>query len=840
MDPVHVLLADIYHSIHEIVTLNEKIESDHVNCQNLVEQLKLLKPLLDDVKDSKIALTGSAVRSFEELNSALDTARQLIERCGGKGSKVYRVLRRQQFVAKFRNVSLDIYRVLNSLPLSSLRIPDQIKLQVESCAEELRRVRFSGESLDEQTLEEVESLLRDHRENLKISCEKLQWIADRFNLISNQEVLKEASALEKEKEYVRGEKDKQEEEYITDVIGVITQICDYLVEVKQSQPGGGVPIPADFRCPLSLELMSDPVIVASGQTYERAYIQQWLDQGMTTCPKTRQALSHTNLIPNYTVKALIANWCELNNVALPEPAKLPTCTVPQSQTSQIVTKQKESDEDMLALSREESLDGTMGSISASEPLLRSVPSSREDHVSLKESIGFASGSEKQEDLNAKSGSSSDIGDESLSMRETVNNNHGHEQLPGHSRNASVSSVASSLDDGQVSAVGVTNSLRRPNASSDGSQYSSDVSGELKLASSVKGSQHRENRDTEPSTPYTGRFGAVGLSLWRRRPDDWNTGPRIISSTSDTSDDGPGIILKVEKLVDDLQSNIIEVQRAAAAELRLLAKYNMENRIIIANCRAIRPLVALLHCSDFETQENAVTALLNLSINDNNKIDIVAAGAIDPLIYVLKTGSPEARENAAATLFSLSVMEENKIIIGQSGAIPPLVDLLRDGTPRGKKDAATALFNLSIYHDNKARIVRAGAIKSLVELMDPAAGMVDKAVAVLANLSTIPEGRFAIGEEGGIPALVEVVELGSQRGKENAAAALLQLCTNSNRFRALVLQEGAIPPLVALAQSGTPRAKEKAQALLRHFRDQRHAIIGRGGPDRQMDRHYDRS
>ena len=50
------------------------------------------------------------------------------------------------------------------------------------------------------------------------------------------------------------------------------------------------------------------------------------------------------------------------------------------------------------------------------------------------------------------------------------------------------------------------------------------------------------------------------------------------------------------------------------------------------------------------------------------------------------------------------------------------------SPRGKKDATTALFNLSIYHDNKARIVRAGAVKSLVELMDPAAGMVDKAVA----------------------------------------------------------------------------------------------------------------
>ncbi|CAI0430343.1 unnamed protein product [Linum tenue] len=61
----------------------------------------------------------------------------------------------------------------------------------------------------------------------------------------------------------------------------------------------------------------------------------------------------------------------------------------------------------------------------------------------------------------------------------------------------------------------------------------------------------------------------------------------------------------------------------------------------------------------------------------------------------------------------------------------------------------------------------------------------------------------------IPVLVEVVELDSARGKENATAALLQLCTNSNRFCNMVLQEGVVPPLVALSQSGTPRAIEKA-------------------------------
>ena len=147
--------------------------------------------------------------------------------------------------------------------------------------------------------------------------------------------MREASYLEREKDYARAEKDKQEEDYINQIIGLVTQMCDYLVELKQSQTEAGVPIPANFRCPLSLELMSDPVFVASGQTYERGYIQRWLEQGMITCPKTRQTPTHRNLIPNYTVKALIANWCESNNVPLPEPPKPVTYTSQRNQTTKI-------------------------------------------------------------------------------------------------------------------------------------------------------------------------------------------------------------------------------------------------------------------------------------------------------------------------------------------------------------------------------------------------------------------------------------------------------------------------------------------------------------------------
>ncbi|KAI9077728.1 hypothetical protein K1719_040334 [Acacia pycnantha] len=57
--------------------------------------------------------------------------------------------------------------------------------------------------------------------------------------------------------------------------------------------------PEEFKCPLSKELMRDPVIVASGKTYDRPFIQKWLKAGNRTCPETQQVLSHTVLTPNH-------------------------------------------------------------------------------------------------------------------------------------------------------------------------------------------------------------------------------------------------------------------------------------------------------------------------------------------------------------------------------------------------------------------------------------------------------------------------------------------------------------------------------------------------------------
>lgn len=74
----------------------------------------------------------------------------------------------------------------------------------------------------------------------------------------------------------------------------------------------GVQIPYHFMCPISLELMRDPVTLHTGQTYDRASIQSWVATGNTTCPVTRTPLSDFTLVPNHTLRRFIQDWCVAN------------------------------------------------------------------------------------------------------------------------------------------------------------------------------------------------------------------------------------------------------------------------------------------------------------------------------------------------------------------------------------------------------------------------------------------------------------------------------------------------------------------------------------------------
>ncbi|KAJ0571837.1 putative armadillo-like helical protein [Helianthus annuus] len=151
----------------------------------------------------------------------------------------------------------------------------------------------------------------------------------------------------------------------------------------------------------------------------------------------------------------------------------------------------------------------------------------------------------------------------------------------------------------------------------------------------------------------------------------------------------------------------------------------------------------------DLQEDLITTLLNLSINDSNKKLVAETPMVIPLLLdALRFGTIETRTNAAATLFTLSALDSNKSVIGKSGGLKPLIDLLEEGHPLAMIDVVSAIFNLCIQHENKARVVRDGAVRVLLNKIKNRVH-VGELLPILAMLSSNQKAVEEMGDLGAV-------------------------------------------------------------------------------------------
>jgi hypothetical protein len=106
-----------------------------------------------------------------------------------------------------------------------------------------------------------------------------------------------------------------------------------------------IDVPYHFLCPISMELMRDPVTISTGITYDRENIERWLfsckNNNNTTCPATKQVLSSKEVTPNHTLRRLIQAWCTLNASHGIERIPTPKPPVDKSQIVKLLNTAKE-------------------------------------------------------------------------------------------------------------------------------------------------------------------------------------------------------------------------------------------------------------------------------------------------------------------------------------------------------------------------------------------------------------------------------------------------------------------------------------------------------------------
>ncbi|CAK8567187.1 unnamed protein product [Lathyrus sativus] len=304
----------------------------------------------------------SGIQALCSLHVALEKAKNVLQHCS-ESSKLYLAITGDSVLVKFEKAKCAL---VDSLKLVEDIVSQSIGYQIDEIVNEIAGIVFALDPSEKQVGDDLIALLQQDRKfsdsNDSSELECFHMAATRLGITSSRAALTERRALKKLIERARGEEDKRKESIIAYLLHLMrkyskifrnefsddndSQPCSPTVHkpLVNGVPGshyqafdrqisklgsfnfnpnnkksGQMPLPPEeLRCPISLQLMSDPVIIASGQTYERACIEKWFNDGHSTCPKTQQKLAHLSLTPNYCVKGLVASWCEQNGIPVPE------------------------------------------------------------------------------------------------------------------------------------------------------------------------------------------------------------------------------------------------------------------------------------------------------------------------------------------------------------------------------------------------------------------------------------------------------------------------------------------------------------------------------------------
>ncbi|XP_034704509.1 U-box domain-containing protein 1-like [Vitis riparia] len=343
--PTGSLLESLIHISNEVASMERLPVIQVRNISTMIRRIKLLSSLFEEIHEMNTPLPPSSILCLTELFSVIRRVKSFIQGCKD-ASSLWSLVQTELISSQFHVVVKEMGRALDILPLSLLNITADIREQVELLHKQAKRVDLFVDPRELQRREELLQVMATNNEkNAKskalVDFREVKEILSSIGLRSPLDYDEEISKLEAEAQKQAGTGGLIVVSNINNLISLVLYSKSMIFSEEHnektneafkkrsasfrmnddhssSSQSAILNIPDEFRCPISLDLMRDPVIVASGHTYDRNSIAQWINTGHNTCPKSGMKLIHMALIPNYALKSLVHQWCRENNIQLIE------------------------------------------------------------------------------------------------------------------------------------------------------------------------------------------------------------------------------------------------------------------------------------------------------------------------------------------------------------------------------------------------------------------------------------------------------------------------------------------------------------------------------------------
>ncbi|KAG6666577.1 U-box domain-containing protein 5-like isoform X1 [Carya illinoinensis] len=340
--------------------------------KKLLDRISTVLPLIEAAQPPG----SSGIEALGSLNDSIERAMQFSMSCS-RSSKLYLAVRGNKIASKCQRSKNLLEESLSQI---QTMVPHELAEEISHIMDDLTGAKFTLNSSEEEAIKAVRRFLlqcasaSDLMETSEIKA--LQLAASMLDITSPDAIRREKNSIKKKLLEVKysnlKEKDTlnsllhllkkyghlilqepsangcvQHEEAIafekcgcsstySQSVEVESQIGCQHHEVQIDLSSRAIP-PEEFKCPISSRLMHDPVVIASGQTFERMNIQKWFDGGNEICPKTKIKLAHLSLTPNMAMKDLISKWCMANAVTIPDPTMISEVHAWETSSTSIVS-----------------------------------------------------------------------------------------------------------------------------------------------------------------------------------------------------------------------------------------------------------------------------------------------------------------------------------------------------------------------------------------------------------------------------------------------------------------------------------------------------------------------
>ncbi|KAK7307215.1 hypothetical protein VNO77_40076 [Canavalia gladiata] len=306
------------------------------NARNAIRLTQLLQPFLHEIRYPKSGLPDPSALCLSELHLTFQKLLFLLEDSSREGAKLYMLMESDRVATQFRVLFRSVATALDVFPFGSVEVSVEAKEQVLLLMKQARKGKFEFEQDDKRAVMGVISGLTQLENRVAPDEGDLKWVLDYIRVKGWSECNKEVRFLEAEIGFECLNEEKRKVSFLSSLMGFMSYCrCVVMEDVdgeesnKKSESGRERERESsiendmvlscinsdDFRCPISLELMSDPVTIETGHTYDRSSILKWFRSGNAICPKTGKRLSSTELVPNLVLRGLIQQYCYANGIA---------------------------------------------------------------------------------------------------------------------------------------------------------------------------------------------------------------------------------------------------------------------------------------------------------------------------------------------------------------------------------------------------------------------------------------------------------------------------------------------------------------------------------------------